>query len=100
MFCPKCGDRLAEVDGELTCVRGKMGLSERMRNDLDECFVSRLREPPDRKFDFRWGGTWFCPGCGKPMVEEAGAICCPDCRRNISGFLKHLIDLHPHDDKV
>ena len=54
MFCPKCGDSLAEVNGELTCVRGDMALSNRMRTDLDECFVTRTRMPPEQTFDFVW----------------------------------------------
>lgn len=96
MFCPKCGDALDEVNGMLTCVRGNMVLTVRMRTDLDDCFVSRTRMPPERAFDFHLGGNWFCPGCGVKMVETAGAIICPKCQRNMSVFLKHLIDLHPH----
>lgn len=96
MFCPKCGDSLVEVNGELTCIRGNMVLSVRMRRDLDECFVARSRMPSEEHFDFRWGGNWFCPGCGAKMEESDGAVTCPECQRNMSTFLKHLIDLHPH----
>jgi len=97
MFCPKCGELLAEVNGELACIQGSMSLSARMRRDLDECFVARSRMPPESNFDFRWGGNWFCPGCGCKMQEESGAVTCPECHRNISPFLYHLVELHPHD---
>jgi uncharacterized Zn finger protein (UPF0148 family) len=97
MYCPKCSELLQNIDGELTCVSGDMALSKRMENDLYECFVSCSREPREREFEFVWGGTWFCPGCGDQMIEGAkGAVRCPSCQRNLAEFIYHLVELHPH----
>lgn len=74
-----------------------MGLSVRMRQDLDECFVAKTRMPPERSFDFRWEGNWFCPGCGVKLTEKAGAVTCPEGERNMSAFLYQLVELHPHE---
>jgi hypothetical protein len=101
MFCPKCGEELADVAGDLTCVSGEMSLSPKMARDLRECFVERTRMPKETTFSFPVGGPWFCPGCGVRAREAAGRIVCPRCSRSLNEFVYHLIELHPHrPDKV
>lgn len=98
MYCPKCGEVLKEVDRELTCTRGNMGLSQKMANDLNECFIIGSRQPSEREFNLRWGGTWFCPGCGVQMIEgDKGAVRCPQCHKNLCEFIYSLVERHPHD---
>ncbi len=97
MYCPKCGELLVDVEGELTCLAGEMGLARLMAEELYDCFVAGTRQPVERAFHFRWGGNWFCPGCGVKMIEpEQGAVICPQCHKNISTYLHQLIELHPH----
>jgi hypothetical protein len=101
MFCPKCGQELAEVAGVLTCHSGDMPLSPKMAQDLRECFVERSRAPREFAFRFPVGGIWFCPGCGVRAREAAGRIGCPHCSRSLNEFVHGLIELHPHrPDKV
>lgn len=96
MFCPKCGDTLEDVNGELTCVRGDMGLSQDMARRLSECYVTRTRLPAEPKNAARWGGTWYCPGCGIQAEEDDGAVRCPHCGLSMNEFLYPLVELHPH----
>lgn len=99
MFCPKCGETLVDVAGELTCPRGNMGLSQKMASDLYECFVTETRLPKEREYNFQWGETWFCPGCGIQMIEgDKGAVRCPQCHKNLSEFIYNLIERHPHEN--
>src|SRR5579864_589515 len=100
MYCPKCGDALEETESTFICVRGNMPLSTYMSKHLYACFVSQSDQPREFQFSkdgYRWGGRWFCPGCGVLMHEETpGAVRCPKCRRNIGMFLHQLVELHPH----
>lgn len=96
MLCPMCGEELTEVDGNLRCVPGDMWLSPKMRADLNECFVERTRMPREFAFSFRFGGKWFCPGCGVRTEEEGGQVVCPRCSRALDEFLNALLELHPH----
>ena len=97
MFCPKCGDELVEVNGELTCVRGKMGLNGRLTERFTECFVEKTREPAAKRWGRKWTRDWFCPGCGVRAVnEEDGAVRCPECGRHLGDFLYELTEIHPH----
>lgn len=98
MFCPKCGDTMVERNGVLTCVRGDMPLSPKLNQDLHDCFVANTRQPIEKQhYNYRIGGTWYCPGCGVLTTEdETGAIRCPRCKRNLREFMHHLIELHPH----
>jgi hypothetical protein len=34
-----------------------MGLNKDMAKRLDECFITKAREPEEREFIFRWGGS-------------------------------------------
>jgi hypothetical protein len=95
MFCPKCGEELTDVDGDLTCVTGDMQLSPRMRDNLNECFVEKTRMPKDF-VNIRIGGTWFCPGCGVRMEAEGGRVVCSRCSRSINEFIFDLVERHPH----
>lgn len=58
LFCPRCGDPLVDVSGELRCVAGGMGLSKVMASRLMDCYVSKSRRPRERDFAFQWGGEW------------------------------------------
>jgi rubrerythrin len=96
MFCPKCGDEFVKVDGYLTCVRGRMELSSRLESRFTECYVSKSDRPRESQLPFRVGGTWYCPGCGVPTVEEDGFVRCPQCRLSLNEFIAALVELHPH----
>jgi tRNA(Ile2) C34 agmatinyltransferase TiaS len=100
MYCPKCGDQMEERGGTFECTRGQMPLSQDMAHHLYASFVSRSEEPEEFAFatpGYRWGGKWFCPGCGVLMQEESpGAVRCPKCRRNLGKYLHSLVELHPH----
>jgi rubrerythrin len=96
MFCPKCGDELVKVGGELTCVRGRMGLSRHLERRLTECFISGADKPRELKLSFIVGGKWFCPGCGVATVEAGGVVRCPRCGLSLNEFVRALVELHPH----
>jgi uncharacterized Zn finger protein (UPF0148 family) len=100
VYCPKCGDPLKRrPNGELTCDRGEMALSQHIEQELTECFVDRTRVPSTALLPFAVGGSWFCPGCGAPMGEtEPGLIMCVRCNRSIGEFIRELVDLHPHKE--
>jgi len=100
MYCPKCGDPLTDERGVFLCERGEMQLSKNMGERLYSCFVSKAEEPEEFRFTeagYRFGGQWFCPGCGVlTREEEPGAVRCPQCGRNMGKYLHQLIELHPH----
>jgi rubrerythrin len=77
-----------------------MELSQHMAERLHSCFVSKTEQPEEFRFTsggYRFGGRWFCPGCGVLMYEEPpGAVRCPKCGRNIGRYLHELVELHPH----
>ncbi|UJR85093.1 hypothetical protein [Sandaracinus amylolyticus] len=95
MFCPKCGDAMtATRDGTtLECVRGNMELSVAMRAGLVEIFVERRRSA--KRVGHRFGGEWFCPGCGGPMIVDDG-VQCPRCSEHLDELVYQLVELHPH----
>ena len=103
LHCPRCGEGMRRsAHGELFCERGQMGLSE----DLEERFVSRYIEQTtiSTRSTFTYGdrpqavgGKWFCPGCGRLIVERSpGVLTCEDCGQSIVEFVYHLIERHPH----
>ena len=96
MFCPKCGDELQEVNGELACARGGMALSKSIERRLVEAYVVKCRVPSESQAKFRWGGSWFCPGCGVSAKESEGRVRCPQCLLSMNEFLYELIQVHPH----
>ena len=100
MFCPKCGEVMQKRSGTYECVAGNMPLSEYMARELYASFVAKS-QPPEAfvsRGKFRFGGTWYCPGCGVAMVEESpGEVRCPLCRRDIAKYLYGLVELHPHN---
>jgi len=98
MYCPKCSDDLVSVEGELTCVRGEMSLSKSIEKSLFDYFIVNVNAPPEKEYDVRWGGNWYCPGCGIKMVEEEkGAVRCPQCKKNLGSFIYRLVEIHPHN---
>ena len=97
MYCPRCGNLLEIVNGELTCIRGNMGLSKNMEAKLTECYVTKNRIPIEAKSTIRWGGNWYCPGCGIKAIENTdGQVKCPTCSLCMNEFLYALIERHPH----
>ena|SRR5215813_12853292 len=100
MYCPRCGDALKEQQGVFRCERGKMEVSRFIAQRLYLEFVSKTEESEDFRFTeapYRFGGQWFCPGCGIPMDEEQpGAIKCLQCGRNLGKYVHQLVELHPH----
>jgi len=96
MYCPNCDERLVDVGGLLTCVKGATPLSTRLRRALEECFVARTPLPQDISFDFKAGANWFCPGCGVSAKERSGQIQCPLSSLSLNEFLCALVELHPH----
>ena len=78
MHCPKCGEPLKEERGVFLCERGQMELSRFMAERLYSGFVTKTEEPEEFRFHqsgYRFGGHWFCPGCGVLMnEEEPGAV--------------------------
>jgi hypothetical protein len=98
MYCPRCGDALKRhSNGELTCERGDMGLSQHLERGLTECFVDRTRIPRSEPLPFRVGGSWSCPACGVAMAEtEPGLILCSQCGLSLGEFIHELVELHPH----
>ena len=73
-----------------------MGLSQHLERRLTECFILRVDTPREFKFSFNVGGSWFCPGCGVPTVEEGGFVRCPQCELSLNEFIHALVELHPH----
>ena len=92
MFCPRCGEELTEVNGELQCEPGEMGLSPKMRRHLSECFVEKSRAPKEIALGFRVGGTWYCPGCGVRVEEEARRVACPIGSRSLNEFIWRRVE--------
>ena len=99
MYCPKCGDELDESGTEIQCVRGQMGLSQHLARGLYASFVARTVPPRELgPASFRWGGVWFCPGCGIEMKEVVGTngVLCPACKGNLGPFIYEIVEFHPH----
>jgi hypothetical protein len=105
MFCPKCGDEMVNQDGELTCIRGAMGLSQQVHNMLMERFKHHSLSPRGERantirvypysdgFGLMQLRPWFCPGCGVVLDEK---LSCPECGTSILDLLFPLTELHPH----
>lgn len=96
MFCPKCGNRLVQIDEDLTCVQGQMLLSDDLERRLTECFISRVVKPTELRLSYLVGGEWYCPGCGVSIVEEDGIVRCGQCGLPLNEFIYSLVELHPH----
>jgi tRNA(Ile2) C34 agmatinyltransferase TiaS len=102
VYCPICGDHMDTEGATFECVRGEMVLSMDMAKGLHESFVARSVPPiePTRvpSPSFRWGGIWFCPGCGIQMEDVAGTngVKCSQCGGNLGPFIYMLIERHFH----
>jgi hypothetical protein len=98
MYCPKCGDLLEQINGVWTCRRGDMPLSDHLSAALVDRYVLKIRASEHRPAPFRWGGVWYCPGCGVQAQERDGLVACHECGESLNEFLYELIELHPHKD--
>jgi hypothetical protein len=98
MYCPKCGDVLEQINGVWTCRRGDMPLSNHLSAAFVDQYVLKIRANEHRPVAFRWGGVWYCPGCGIRLEERDGLVACHECGQSLNEFLHELIELHPHKD--
>jgi hypothetical protein len=81
---------------ELTCPRGRVGLSPHLREQLIAAFFDPGVQEPPRPSSVRIGGTWFCPRDREPMVEANGIIGCPRCGRSLNRYVYELIERYNH----
>jgi rubrerythrin len=108
MFCPKCGEELVRKNGELTCVRGTMGVTQDVEAILSERFRAHKPSPKRasiapviRMFPspmktgprFLPSYPWFCPGCGVVLDDK---MRCPECDVSIADLQGPLLERHPH----
>lgn len=96
VFCPKCGDKLEQGGDGLQCTRGSMPLSVFLANRLADVYERRVRDSKQKASSFRWGGVWYCPGCGARLEERDGLVKCEHCNQALNEFLYQLIERHPH----
>ncbi|MDB6007553.1 MAG: hypothetical protein JWR15_4540 [Prosthecobacter sp.] len=103
LYCPRCGEAMhRNADGEVYCERGQMGLSEDMEERLVSRFIERTSVSTRTTFTYgdrpqSVGGKWFCPECGRPIIERSpGVLTCDGCGQSIVDFVYHLVELHPH----
>lgn len=94
MFCPRCGKPMTIVDGTFKCVPGEMPLSKAVHDGMTEVFVTHDRHARPRPF--RWGGRWFCPGCGIPAMTSDEHVQCEKCDEYLDEFIRPLVERHPH----
>ncbi len=98
MYCPRCGQELERVNGVWTCTRGNMPLSPHLSAELTDVYLRKIRNAEFRPTTFKWGGVWYCPGCGVPLQERDGLMMCPQCGQSLNEFLFDLLELHPHKE--
>ena len=96
MYCPGCGKIFIRIGDYLTCIEGKMALSQRLERRLTDCYVLRVDEHTSARLSFKVGGELYCPGCGAPTVEDDGFVRCVDCGLSLNEFIYELFELHPH----
>lgn len=78
----------------LKCLSGDMELSRNLHDRLSDVFINHSRRAESKAF--RWGGRWFCPGCGTPMKTEDAHVRCETCGEYLDEFIHSLVELHPH----
>ena len=78
------------------CASGDMYLSPLLQRAFTAHFLDRSEPTPEVTVSYRCGGTWFCPGCGEQMTESGGAVRCSRCNANLTHYIYHLIEHHPH----
>lgn len=83
------------IGREVTCVRGDMGLSQAMREELESLVASPPVEP--ERATRRMGGSWRCPADGQEMHESDGQLRCATCGRFVPfKTLYRFMEIHPH----
>ena len=92
MFCPKCAAELLLQDGELTCPRGQMGISEHLRSILMDRY-GKHRPSPKHGVVAIEPNAFYCPGCGVPLDAK---MLCPECHLSLKDLGFPLVELHPH----
>jgi len=97
MFCPKCGRVMTETsDGLFYCEPGEMYLTKYLSDTFRRQFIERSEPTPEAALGVRIGGPYYCPACGRQMVEREGAIRCDVCRLNMTRYIHPLITHCPH----
>lgn len=96
IFCPKCGVELQRIAGELNCLRGEMGLSQKVEQILTDRFAAdaspQSPNPPYHP-QYHGGLRWYCPGCGKSLNTH---LECEACGKHLRDLLFPLVETHPH----
>lgn len=88
---------MEDINGVWTCRRGDMPLSPRLSAAFVDRYVLKSRAPAEhRRAAVRWGGVWYCPGCGVRLEERDGSVACHECGQSLNEFLYELIEVHPH----
>lgn len=89
---------MTERDGELTCVKGEMGLSKHLRRLLTQYCDDPPLQLSSRQSHANWSGLYYCPLDGAPMITTATLHpMCPMCDRILTNaILYDLLELHPH----
>jgi uncharacterized Zn finger protein (UPF0148 family) len=95
MRCPRCGDELVTIHGNVSCEQGGMELSQVMATELLQIAVAEPAEP--QASAIHWGGEWHCPADGSRMFEIDGRVEFAVCGRNLPPKVLHqMIELHVH----
>lgn len=96
LYCPRCGDVLANEQGTYFCKRGDMYFSPILASAYRKHFEEKTEPAPDSRWKCVIGGNWYCPQCGKKMEETEGKILCRECGVNLGAWVYHIIEHHPH----
>jgi len=95
LYCPRCGKGLTEGAKTLECVRGDMPFSVRLDKVIRERYGSGAKTTSPYALGYQPGASWYCPGCGIPIVSKEG-ITCSVCGKSLTDLLHDLVELHPH----
>jgi transposase len=93
MFCPKCAAELVLQKGELTCLRGEMGLSLKVEHVLTERYGKHLPSPNRGVVSTTDPYPYYCPGCGVLLDAQ---MHCPECHLSLKDLQYEIVELHPH----
>jgi hypothetical protein len=86
---------MQEVESEMTCLVGHMGLSQSVRRGLEEIVALPPTLPEPMKV--RVGGEWHCPADGELVVEDHGLMQCSVCGRYLTpSIIYGVVEFHFH----
>ena len=87
---------MQRVNGELSCIEGDMGYSQRMEKTLLERLENPIENQSIKTPAYMDGVSklgWYCPGCGKTLGDS---LWCDECRITLTDLVFTLVELHPH----